>query len=97
MLTNKYIVLLYNMFKITHNNINNNKDNNNNNNKQILLKIYNQPYTLFKQFYDPIIPLKIFQTWNTKNLPPKMAERVENLKLTNPKFEHFLFDDIFFL
>jgi mannosyltransferase OCH1-like enzyme len=56
-------------------------------------KIYNKPYTFFKPYYNSIIPLKIYQTWYTKNLPPKMKERVETLKQSNPKFEHHLFDD----
>jgi len=51
-----------------------------------------KPYKL-KNNYNPIIPLKIFQTWHTKDLPPKMKERVEELKATNPRFEHYLFDD----
>ena len=51
-----------------------------------------KPYKL-KNNYKPIIPLKIFQTWHTKDLPPKMKERVEELKATNPRFEHYLFDD----
>jgi mannosyltransferase OCH1-like enzyme len=42
---------------------------------------------------DKIIPLKIFQTWYTKDLSPKMKERVENIKASNPEFEHHLFDD----
>lgn len=61
--------------------------------KNILEKIYNRPYTFFKPYYNSIIPLKIYQTWVTKNLPPKMKERVELLKSQNPRFEHFLFDD----
>ena len=59
--------------------------------KNILEKIYNRPYTFFKPYYNSIIPLKIYQTWVTKDLPPKMRERVELLKKQNPKFEHFLF------
>ena len=39
------------------------------------------------------IPLHIYQTWNTKELPEKMKECVENLKKKNPDFEHHLFDD----
>ena len=58
-----------------------------------LLKLYTQPYVFFKSNYNPIIPLKIFQTWYTKDLPPKMRERVEILKKQNPRFEHFLYDD----
>jgi len=56
-------------------------------------ELYNQPYTFFKPNYNSIIPLKIFQTWYTKELPPTMKERVETLKKQNPIFEHFLFDD----
>lgn len=55
--------------------------------------IYNQPYIFFKPDYNPIVPLKIFQTWYIKDLPPKMNERVETLKRQNPIFEHFLYDD----
>jgi mannosyltransferase OCH1-like enzyme len=61
--------------------------------KNILKKIYNRPYTFFKPYYNSIIPLKIYQTWVTKDLPPKMKKCVESLKAQNPKFEHFLFDD----
>lgn len=40
-----------------------------------------------------IIPLNIYLTWYTKNLPPKMQENVDNLKQTNPEFTFNLFDD----
>ena len=39
------------------------------------------------------IPKNLFQTWHTKNLPPKMSECVESLKEQNPEFEYQLFDD----
>lgn len=39
------------------------------------------------------IPLNIFQTWHTKDLPPKMKECVEKLKRDNPEFKHYLYDD----
>ena len=69
----------------------------NNNKKRILKKysskIYNQPYIFFKPFYNSIIPLDIYQTWFTKDLPQKMSERVELLKAQNPRFKHHLFDD----
>ena len=70
-----------------------NNRNINNNIDQLVYKIYNLPYKFFKPFYNSVIPLKIFQTWHTKNLPPKMRENVESLKKQNPKFKHFLFDD----
>ncbi len=68
-------------------NINNRALNNSKN------KIHNQPYSFFKPYYKSIIPLKIYQTWYTKDLPPKMKENIEYLKLCNPRFEHYLFDD----
>jgi len=40
-----------------------------------------------------MIPLKIFQTWYTKDLPPRMKQCVESVKQMNPEFEHYLFDD----
>ena len=46
-----------------------------------------------KENYNSIIPLKIYQTWYTKNLPNHMKDAVELLKNTNPEFEHYLFDD----
>jgi mannosyltransferase OCH1-like enzyme len=61
--------------------------------KQTIIKIYNKPYNFFKPYYNSIIPLKIYQTWYTKDLPIKMKECVELLKSQNPRFEHYLFDD----
>ena len=40
-----------------------------------------------------IIPLNIFQTWYTKDLPPKMKECVESIKMCNPEFKYYLYDD----
>jgi mannosyltransferase OCH1-like enzyme len=39
------------------------------------------------------IPLKIFQTWHSKDLPPEMKKCVYSLKKSNPEFEYYLFDD----
>jgi mannosyltransferase OCH1-like enzyme len=44
--------------------------------------------------YKSKIPLKIFQTWGTKNLLPKMRECVDELITNNPEFEYYLFDDV---
>jgi mannosyltransferase OCH1-like enzyme len=41
----------------------------------------------------PVIPLKIFQTWHSKNLPIEMKKCVYSLKQSNPEFEYYLFDD----
>jgi mannosyltransferase OCH1-like enzyme len=46
-----------------------------------------------KKFYNSIIPLKIFQTWHSKNLPENMNKAIELIKKMNPAFEHHLFDD----
>lgn len=39
------------------------------------------------------IPLNIFQTWVSLDLPPKMRENVDNLKKNNPEFQYHLYDD----
>ena len=39
------------------------------------------------------IPLNIFQTWHTKNLPQSMLDSVENIKRNNQIFNYQLFDD----
>jgi mannosyltransferase OCH1-like enzyme len=40
-----------------------------------------------------MIPKKIYQSWKTKNLPPKMEENVEKLKSMNPEYDYQLWDD----
>lgn len=64
-------------------------------NKEITSKSELQkPFTKhLKESYQSIIPLKIFQTWHTKNLPKNMHDCVEKLKEQNPEFEHHLYDD----
>ena len=54
---------------------------------------YNIPYIFCNNSYNSVIPLDIYQTWFTKDLPQKMRERVELLKSQNPEFNHYLFDD----
>jgi mannosyltransferase OCH1-like enzyme len=44
-------------------------------------------------FKETNIPLNLYQTWSTLNLPPKMKENVEQLKMDNPEFTHYLYDD----
>ena len=39
------------------------------------------------------IPLDIYQTWKTKNLPPKMRQCINRLRKSNPEFTHYLYDD----
>jgi mannosyltransferase OCH1-like enzyme len=39
------------------------------------------------------IPLKIYQTWHTKDLSENMKKSIDDLKNNNPEFEHNLFDD----
>ena len=40
-----------------------------------------------------LVPFIIYQTWHSKELPPKMSACVEKLKKDNPEFEHHLYDD----
>ena len=41
----------------------------------------------------PMVPLILYQTWHSKQLPPKMTACVSKLKRDNPEFEHRLYDD----
>ena len=40
-----------------------------------------------------VIPLKLFQTYHTLNVPPHMKQNIERLKAQNPEFTYMLFDD----
>ena len=40
-----------------------------------------------------MIPLNVFQTWKSTNLPKKMKENIILLRMYNPEFTFFLFDD----
>ena len=66
-------------------------DNNNFNNADIS-STPNISYPM-KSAYNTIIPLNIFQTWYTKNLPPQMNNAVNTIKVNNPAFTHYLYDD----
>lgn len=46
-----------------------------------------------KSEYNSVVPLKIYQTWHTKELPENMKLSVDRMKRRHPRFEHFLFDD----
>ena len=50
------------------------------------------PYPL-KRYYNPVIPLNIYQTWHTKDLPPLMKNAVNKIIYNNPRFNYQLFDD----
>ena len=39
------------------------------------------------------VPLNLYQTWNNKELPPKMNACVQKLKQQNPEFKYTLYDD----
>ena len=40
-----------------------------------------------------IIPLNIYQYWNSLNLPKKLKENVDLIKKNNPEFKYYLYDD----
>ena len=52
-----------------------------------------RPVFNIKAEYNSIIPLTIYQTWSTKELPPKMMENLEYNKFLNPEFKFVLYDD----
>ena len=43
--------------------------------------------------YKEDIPLQVFQTWNTKILPPKMKETIEYNKTNNPEIAFYIYND----
>ena len=50
------------------------------------------PFPMKSRYFN-VIPLNIFQTWHTKDLPPLMKNNVEYIKKLNPAFTYRLFDD----
>jgi mannosyltransferase OCH1-like enzyme len=50
------------------------------------------PYPM-KQYYNPTVPLNIYQTWHTNVLPPLMKNAVLTIIKNNPEFKYHLFDD----
>ena len=57
--------------------------------KQTIKSLYQSPSSPNTS----VVPMKLFQTWHSKELPTKMAENVQNTKKQNPELEYFLFDD----
>jgi len=47
----------------------------------------------YKEGFTQSIPLNLFQTWNTKDLPPNMKACVYRLRKQNPEFKYQLYDD----
>jgi hypothetical protein len=54
---------------------------------------FNNETDYVKMKENAVIPLNIYQTWHTKNLPTKMQENVNCLKRQNPEFKYYLYDD----
>jgi mannosyltransferase OCH1-like enzyme len=75
--------------------LNKKRINSKNNNKFILnkLKYLMSIHYPIKTYYKSIIPLNIYQTWHTKNLPEKMKNVTEKIILNNPVFNYYLYDD----
>jgi mannosyltransferase OCH1-like enzyme len=55
-------------------------------------KLNNSKFVI-KEKYDSIIPLNLYTCWHTKELPPLMKQNYEQLKIDNPEFNHFLYDE----
>jgi mannosyltransferase OCH1-like enzyme len=58
---------------------------------------YFYKYLLYRSInphlFKPVIPLNIFQTWTSKDLPPNMLQNVISIKKDNPEFNYCFFDD----
>lgn len=85
---NSYISNILNV-KNTNPNVEKNKD------IKIGLQLALQKKILYpqKSKYNSVIPLNIYQTWWTKDLPPLMRKNVNAIIQNNPAFKHHLFDD----
>lgn len=59
----------------------------------IYVKKYKKLNVFVKDKADRVIPLHIYQTWHTKNIPPHMKKCVEQLKADNPEFTYHFYDD----
>ena len=53
----------------------------------------NKIYPQINNIDTAIIPLKIYQTWYTTDLPEILQDTVNTLKTQNPEFEFYLYDD----
>ena len=45
-----------------------------------------------KDFYNSVIPLNLYLTWSIKQLPIKMQENVDRMRIVNPEFNIQIFD-----
>lgn len=61
----------------------------------IIFVILNNAFNNIKENMsnNQVIPLDIYQTWETKDLPPKMKECNERFKKMNPRFTCHLYDE----
>jgi hypothetical protein len=57
--------------------------------KQLVKNPYNPPSSPNQL----VVPRKLFQTWYSKDLPPKMKENSDMIRKNNPELEYFLYDD----
>jgi len=48
---------------------------------------------IIKNKYNSVIPLNIFTTWHSKNIPEKMIKSIRSVRLNNPEFNFYIFDD----
>ena len=57
-------------------------------------EIYNNSIFTETKVKTPVIPLNIFQTWHTKDLPPIILEAVNSININNPEFTYHLYDEV---
>ena len=57
------------------------------------LKTIKSTNFIIKDSYNSIIPLNIYLTWGTKQLPIKMQENLDRMRKVNPEFNIQLYDD----
>jgi mannosyltransferase OCH1-like enzyme len=56
-------------------------------------KIENDFKTFYNRTFESIIPFKIYQAWHSDDIPDSVIYCIDNIKKSNPEFEHFLFNN----
>jgi mannosyltransferase OCH1-like enzyme len=90
------IYLIYNLLNLNENISNMSNMSNMSNIKNI--KLISVPHYIERKDYssgDDIfnVPLNIYHTWNSKNVPEKMKKNIDYILDNNPEFDYYLYDD----
>jgi mannosyltransferase OCH1-like enzyme len=60
--------------------------------KLVLRQLLQRTFPM-KTNYQSVIPLNIFQTWHSRQMPIRMLRNIESVRTNNPAFQYYFFDD----